>query len=119
MERIEKIWGNTTELFRNNTTSTHYIEIDKGGYCSEHKHAQKTNVFYIIEGILEVTIWDDSGSYVTELRPEIGYVNTLHIRFGQWHKFHAVTNVKCIEVYEYLYDGEDIERRTVGGMDEN
>ena len=35
---------------------------------------------------------------------------------GIWHKFHALTDVKCIEIYEYLYDGVDIERRTEGGL---
>ncbi len=115
MRRKEKIWGWTTELFRNNTTSTHYLEIKKGGYCSEHRHAQKVNLFFIISGTLEITTWsidDDDYTWVRECTGS--YV----IPVGTWHRFRALTVVKCIEIYDYKYDGVDIERRTVGGIED-
>ena len=115
MERIEKVWGWTTELFRNNTTSTHYLEIKKGGYCSEHRHAQKSNIFFVIEGTLEISKWFDGQRQTIEI-DHIPRWNSSMIDPNIWHKFHALTHVKCIEVYEYLYDGVDIERRTVGGL---
>ncbi len=111
---MEKVWGQTTELFRNNTTSTHYLEIKKGGYCSEHRHAQKSNIFYVIEGEFEVVFWDVDGEkrsiiVTLEMEAQTLLPNT-------WHKFKALTDVKCIEIYEYLYDGVDIERRATGGL---
>ena len=119
MERVKKVWGHTTELFRNNTTSVHYIEIDKGGYCSEHRHKQKSNIFFMIEGNLQIDFWDiNSVEYSIYLPSDIGYKNHV-ILPNTWHTFKAVTDVKCMEIYEYLYDGVDIERRREGGMDEN
>ena len=120
MKSEEKIWGRTTELFHNNTTSTHYLEIKKGGYCSEHRHAQKSNIFYMIEGDLKITTWsrDDEDSMV--LTPHSLHINfnNMVIRPKIWHKFHAITDVKCIEIYDYKYDGVDIERRAEGGLHE-
>lgn len=118
MNPEKKIWGHTTELFRNGTTSTHYLEIKKGGYCSEHRHAQKANVFYLIEGKLLICFGafgfsDLNGSSVLSEKHRI-----IRIEPGTWHKFHALTDVKCIEIYDYKYDGVDIERRVEGGLDE-
>ncbi len=107
----DKIWGRTTELFHNNTTSTHYIEIKAGGYCSQHRHAQKENVFYVIEGELEITWWDGDIEMVISIKA--GEYDV--IKVGVWHMFRAITDVKCVEMYDYKYDGVDIERRTEGG----
>ena len=38
------------------------------------------------------------------------------IPFDMWHKFKAITDVECIETYEVKFGGEDIERRTQGGL---
>ncbi len=110
----EKVWGRTIELFHNNTTSTHYLEIKAGGYCSEHKHAQKANIFFIIEGKLEITEWPDAPEHITILKPGDVYAVPTDI----WHRFRAIIDVKCIEIYNYMYDGKDIKRRTVGGLDD-
>ena len=109
---IGKIWGRTTELFRNDTMSTHYLEIEAGGYCSQHRHMQKENVFCVIEGELEITWWDgDDDRKVVIMAGEHDTVS-----IGVWHMFRAITHVKCIEIYDYRYDGVDIERRTAGGL---
>ncbi len=109
----EKVWGTTAELYRNGTTSTHYLEMKAGGYCSEHRHAQKVNIFYVIEGDLEITWWDGGN------RRSAVVMNGQYdiVPIGIWHMFRAITNVKCIEIYDYQYDGVDIERRTEGGYD--
>ncbi len=108
---VAKVWGFTTELFTNNTTSVHILDIKAGGYCSEHKHTQKDNIFHIVEGELEVTSWIGCECYIDVFKASEECI----IPIGVWHKFHALTDVKCIEIYDYKYDGVDIERRTVGG----
>ncbi len=115
MRPQEKVWGTTMEVFRNNTASTHYLEIKRGGYCSEHRHAQKSNIFYVLEGELEIVWWlaGDGHSVILDGDKR----RRFRVPVGQWHKFHALTDVKCIEVYEYEYDGVDIKRRTEGGLD--
>ena len=115
MSILTKVWGTTAEVFRNNMASTHYLEIKKGGYCSEHRHAQKANIFYVLEGELEIIWWYGGQQHRVVLKG----IDRCRFRIPlkQWHKFHALTNVKCIEVYDYEYDGEDIKRRTEGGLD--
>jgi len=119
MMRKAKIWGETIELFCNNTSSVHYLEINKGGFCSEHRHAQKGNTFFIIKGELEITKWIEGDACPTILYSGMCYERVVHIEPGVWHMFRAITDVKCIEVYNYTYDGVDIERRKEGGIDES
>ena len=55
--RQGKAWGYTTEIFRNAIVSVYHLEIKEGGYCSEHYHKYKYNQFYVLSGVLELTIW--------------------------------------------------------------
>ncbi|SVE31729.1 uncharacterized protein METZ01_LOCUS484583, partial [marine metagenome] len=47
-----KVWGNTREIFLNHNFEIHRIEVDKGGFCSKHKHKNKINAFFIEKGKL-------------------------------------------------------------------
>ena len=108
-----KIWGDTQNVFSNGIVSVHFLNILKGGYCSEHQHAQKTNQFFVISGELEISIWQDKKTIdKTILRAGQSTI----IPFGMWHKFVALTDVECIEIYEVKFGGDDIERRTQGGI---
>ena len=111
--RQGKKWGYTTRIFRDSSISIHHLEIKKDGFCSEHRHEHKYNLFYVISGVLELTIWCDeekdvtivSAGQITEIPP------------GFWHKFKGITPVECIEMYRARLVGEDIERRTEGGLE--
>jgi len=108
-----KVWGNTTLIFLNDNVEVHYLEVKKDGFCSEHKHIQKTNLFYIIVGQLEITQWlSPDCTDVTLLGP--GEFTT--IPAGSFHKFRAIMDVKCLEIYEVKLGRGDIERRTQGGL---
>lgn len=113
--RQGKNWGYTMEFFRNAMVSAHHLEIKKGGYSSEHCHEHKFNTFYVISGELELTIWRDKKmkdvTVVTEGQ-------TSAIPPGFWHRFRALTDVQCIEVYQVLLIEPDIERRIKGGIEE-
>jgi len=112
--RQGKKWGYTTEFFRNAMVSAHHLEIRKGGHCSEHKHEHKYNLFYIVSGELEITIWrDEEMKDVTIIGP--GQSTAVPPKF--WHSFRAITNVNCIEIYQVLLIEPDIERRTEGGLE--
>ena len=111
-----KVWGHTCEVFHNTSCSVHYLEIKRGGQCSEHRHAKKTNVFFIESGTLEITEWVADLPKITIIYD--GQCNPIYrVDPGIWHKFRALTDVKCIEIYNFKYDGEDIERRTVGSLE--
>ena len=110
--RQGKAWGYTTKIFRNATMSIHHLEVKKDGFCSEHRHKHKHNIFYVISGVLELTIWNDEAEDVT-----LVYTGqTTEIPPGYWHKFKGITPVECIEIYRVCLIGEDIERRTEGGI---
>jgi len=110
--RQGKAWGYTTDFFRNAIVSAYHLEIKKGGFCSEHRHKHKYNLFYVISGVLELTIWHGKEKDITVVNA--GQVTA--IPPGFWHKFKGITPVECIEIYQVLLTGEDIDRRTEGGI---
>lgn len=110
-----KVWGVTEEIFNNGTISVNILLIQKGGFCSEHQHAQKENLFFVISGALEISQWagcsEGERPDVTRLGP--GQSTTIPV--GAWHKFKALEDTYCIEIYAVRFNGEDIRRRTQGG----
>ena len=108
-----KVWGTTEEIFNNGIVSVNRLHIVKGGFCSEHCHARKANIFHIINGNLKLEIWHQDIKDTTILWQ--GEATT--IEPGVWHKFEALTDVDCLEVYEVRLEAEDINRRTHGGLD--
>ena len=95
--RQGKNWGYTTEIFRNAMVSAHHLEINEGGYCSEHCHEHKYNLFYVLTGVLELTIWRNGKT------PDVTVIEagqTTAIPPGFYHKFKAKTECQCIEVYQ-------------------
>lgn len=107
-----KIWGETTLFFDDSKVSIHYLKIKKNGYCSEHKHKYKSNIFFVIKGRLQVDIWRDGTVDKTILQEGDRH----EVLPGIFHRFKALTDVECLEVYEAKLRGEDIERRIEGGM---
>ena len=108
-----KSWGETTEFFRSAMGSAHHLAIKKGGYCSEHKHTQKYNLFYVMAGKLKITIWrSKTQKDITVLGPG----QCTAVSPGFYHKFEALADTECIEMYHVLLIDPDIERRTVGGL---
>ena len=107
-----KVWGDTTEFFRNAIVSNHHLNIKKGGFCSAHSHVHKYNLFYVICGCLQVTIWRGSDKDITVLGPG----QSTAVSPGFMHKFEALEDTACIEVYQVFLEDPDIERQTVGGL---
>lgn len=109
-----KAWGETEEIFNNGTISINVLRINAGGFCSEHHHRSKANLFHVLEGVLEISQWpaDAADPDVTELK----YGESTSIRPGTWHKFRALSPAVVLEVYAVTLAGQDIVRRTHGGM---
>jgi len=112
IDKQGKIWGETTKIYSNDAVSVHYLDIKKGGYCSEHKHKNKVNLFYIISGILIVSIFNSGIEDKTELQAG----GVMEVPCGVLHKFEAKSDVQCIEIYQAFLDENDIERKTQGGI---
>ncbi len=109
-----KIWGSTQIFSQTATTSTHHISVKKGGYCSKHKHEHKYNLFYVVDGELEITIWRDGDMKdITILRA--GQVTG--VSPGFYHQFKALKETEAIEVYQVILTDPDIQRENVGGIE--
>jgi len=114
MIREGKAWGYTTEFFRNAMVSAYHLEINKGGFCSEHRHKHKFNLFYVLSGKLEVTIWR-SAQMKDVTVVEAGQATA--VAPGDYHMFRGLEKTECIEVYQVLLIEPDIDRRTQGGKE--
>ncbi|MHA1279801.1 MAG: cupin domain-containing protein [Candidatus Helarchaeota archaeon] len=113
MSKAGKIWGETEEIFNNGIVSVNHLKIKKGGFCSEHYHKKKSNMFFIINGNLAIKIWKDDG--ITD-ETVIWPGESTTVNPGIYHQFRALTDVECLEIYEVELKDEDIFRRTHGGM---
>lgn len=113
MSKAGKVWGETEEIFNNGIVSVNRLKIKKGGFCSEHYHERKSNMFFIISGNLLVRIWKIDG-IVDETVIWPGESTT--IKPGVTHQFRAQTDVDCFEIYEVELKDDDIFRRTTGGI---
>jgi len=109
-----KVWGDTENIFSSGITTVHFINVKKGGFCSEHLHRHKTNKFYVISGELEISIWQDKDTCDKTI---LKAGQSTIVPFGVWHKFKGLTETQCIEIYEVKFAGEDISRRTIGGVE--
>ena len=72
----------------------------------------KSNIFFVLAGNLKLTTWTSEG---IEDETVIWPGENAEILPGIYHKFTALTDVECLEIYEVKFRGPDIERRTTGG----
>lgn len=110
---VQKSWGRTKRLHRDERTGTHIIEIDKNGYCSQHKHENLSNTFYVVEGKLEILTWEGSGYIQTILEKD----EEMTVPAGQWHRFiNRAEKTVCLELYSTPeHNVDDIVRLDEGG----
>lgn len=113
MIKQSKIWGTTEKIASNGNFEVHRIEILQGGYCSEHKHIAKHNMFYVESGELEITQYNDNGINDVTV---ISDGEQTAVAPGVWHKFRAICDTIAYEIYWSEPIGEDIVRRSVGGV---
>ena len=95
MHTAGKVWGKTANIFSNPNFEVHRIEVNKGGYCSKHKHKYKFNAFYVESGELDIIIYKN----------DYDLVDTTTLKAGD------MTIAKSGE-----YHHNDIERESVGGV---
>lgn len=107
------MWGSTSEILQTPHLQIHLLEIEKGGYCSEHRHDHKTNHFVVLIGRLEILTWP-AGSDRPD-RTVLASDEQTEIPAGVWHQFRALDKTLALEIYAPTPIEEDIERRTAGG----
>ena len=109
-----KVWGVTQTVWKGANAEVHRISVNKGGYCSIHKHNHKYNMFYVEMGLLQIDRWDNN----TEINSTIlGKNESTIVEPGLYHKFKALENTIAYEIY-WVELTEDIIRKKWGGSDE-
>ena len=108
MERTYKTWGQKWNIFQNDLNEVSYLDLQPNQRCSWHRHDTKSNLFFVIEGVLHVkTEWGTANVAEGEI---------FTTRPGDWHEFQTGdSGCRVIEVMFVKYDPEDIEREKVGG----
>jgi len=91
-----KLWGKTKELYRDERSGIHLIEINSHGFSSQHYHTNLTNCFYLLEGKLEIVVYDGKNSEVVVLEPNDYFCVANQV----WHRFINLEKFsKCLEIY--------------------
>jgi len=108
-----KVWGKTEDIFKNCNFELHRIEAKKGGFCSKHQHKHKFNAFYIEKGKLKITEWQTDYDLVDETIVTTGELTIA--KPGIYHKFEALEDTICYEIYWVELNHDDIVRENVGG----
>lgn len=111
-----KVWGTTSPIFNRNNVEVHSLRINKGGFCSKHKHRHKSNMFVVTSGKLKVTVWKDYGTDVLEDVSVLTAGTECTVPPGHLHQFEALDDTECLEIYWVSLDEGDIERTTHGGL---
>jgi len=115
-EKKGKVWGETSKLLGWGIHEVHYLSIKKNGFCSEHKHANRTNYFFVISGKLLIRVWVDGISHMVD-ETVLGPGESTMVPLNAWHQFHALEDCRVIESYEMKGASNDIQRRSQGGKE--
>jgi mannose-6-phosphate isomerase-like protein (cupin superfamily) len=114
-ERIEKPWGWSQEVYRDELTRVVRIHVEPGGFCSWHKHERQANSFHLLSGSLHVFWKTIHGP--REIEPD-----TFNSGIGPHfiHRFDSPTGCEALEIYTSTDgtppDENDIVRFSEGGV---
>ena len=107
-----KVWGNTQTITNMNGVCVNLIHCNAGGYCSWHKHNNKYNRFFVIDGIMTIEV--EKKDYDLVDKTVLSQEESTTVKPGEFHRFIANTDVIALEIY-WTELTEDIERRSCGG----
>jgi quercetin dioxygenase-like cupin family protein len=107
-----KIWGHTQDIFNKNNVEIHRIEINKGGYCSKHKHMHKYNAFFIEKGSLKINVWKKDYDLCDETI--VSNTQMTVVNPSEEHMFEALEDTIAYEIY-WVELTNDIIRSNHGG----
>jgi len=94
---IDKLWGNEKIIAsfvdgQSGYTGKVLTVEPNGNACSMHYHAIKTETFYVIEGVLELQIWDNPISMRKIFGSKVNVGDSITIQKNQPHRFWATKN---------------------------
>jgi len=117
MKIAGKVWGHTKEIIKGSAFEVHRIEINKGGFCSLHKHNHKNNAFFVESGIVEVEVHKNDYDLVDKTKLIVGEM--VIVKAGENHRFKGIEDSIVYEIYWLDDINDDIVRIEVGGDEKN
>ena len=120
----KKVWGEVEHYEYLDQVGTSRLKVEKGSYCSVHRHTDRVNHFIIIEGIVLIKEFgkgEKPTEHPTQIVPlaiRTGF-RTFTVPAGIWHQFVVQKSGLLVEVY-WTDNGapvrfDDIERHSLGG----
>lgn len=115
-----KEWGSTCDLARGDAYSVSLARIRPWHRCSFHHHTHKANKFFVVSGVLYVTV-EHQPAVKTEpvctVRYMLGEGDELTVPAGMVHRFETEEEAAVvIETYAAVSPvSADIVRRDAGG----
>lgn len=113
---VQKPWGKTRCVYRDQTHEIWHATIQKGGFSSRHTHERKPNLFYVASGTLLVHVYNNGYATIPISTHTLEAGDQVTVEDGVWHQFEATTDVELVEVYWVYLKGEDIVRADTGGL---
>lgn len=111
------LWGIKEIVDKTGVSQLDYLIINKGGFCSKHKHFQKYNLFYVTTGILKISLYLKNGTQVDYVIGDDCPKRRFIVRPGTYHRFKALEDTECIEYSFVKISDEDILREDIGGCE--
>jgi mannose-6-phosphate isomerase-like protein (cupin superfamily) len=111
-----KVWGTTESLLVTPMIEVHRISIKPHSHCSIHKHEYKYNMFYVIDGKIEIHV--RKNDYDLTDVTELWSGDHTSVAPNEYHMFKNTEPdpAKVLEIYYLNPISEDIIRETVGGI---
>ena len=91
-----KVWGRVQHIFYDDEVGISHLEVVKGYRCSKHYHVERSNLFCVQTGRVEIVVW-------VNLMPEYYRLkegDVLLVPSGLQHEFRVLESGRMIEVYQ-------------------
>ena len=109
-----KVWGTTEPLLVTPMIELHRIKVNSNMKCSIHKHERKWNMFYCVNGSINIHTRKNDYDLVDVTKLYQGQFTT--VKPGEYHWFEGTAlDSEVLEIYYLEPISEDIIRETVGG----
>lgn len=119
MKSESKAWGFVRHVFDSPHAAVSVLDTKTGAFCSRHTHEQRSNLFFVQSGVIEVVEYDHKGEMET-LRKRLHPGEVHSVPAGVVHRFEVILGGVVVEVYAPGKEGDivsinDIQRLDVGG----
>ena len=103
MKEVKKKWGHEKIIINCKEYCGKLLYIDKGAQCSLHMHPVKKETFYVLRGLVDISIDGKRYIVVSHDRPKT-------ILPGTYHQFMGITDAVILEISTHHEDDDCIRK---------